>query len=204
VKFRTCNESPCSIPTRNSSFITNQANKFTVGIKFTFGFSLGNSFRIRFSTNKQLIDVLISPQKLIVQHLLDRAQEFIRPNTALKAQRIGQHVTHFMPIFIPWNKQSSSNELNDGPLPVSSLSLKNDQLVQKYSRRNKNQSVEVERCHSLLCKAISSIAPKSGIKRSFISIKKSDDDAPSAGGCERAQDEWIKRRGILVEAIEHR
>jgi hypothetical protein len=77
-----------------------------------------------------------------------------------------------MPIFMPWNKQSSSDELNDGPLPTSSLSLKSDRLVQKYSRCNKNQSVEVGRCHSLLRTAISSIASESGIKISFISIKK--------------------------------
>jgi hypothetical protein len=60
----------------------------------------------------------------------------------------------------------------DLPVPASSLFLKNDQLVDKYSRCNKNQSVEVVRCHSLLSKAISSIAPESGIKKSFISIKK--------------------------------
>jgi hypothetical protein len=103
---------------------------------------------------------------------LDRAQESIWPNTTVKVQRIGQHVTQFMPIFIPWNKQSRSNELNDGPRPAFSLSLKNDQLVQKYSRCNKNQSVEVGRCHSLLRKATSSIVPESGIKKSFLSIKK--------------------------------
>jgi hypothetical protein len=141
-------------------------------MKLTFGFSPGNSFSIRFSTNEQPIGVLISSQKVIVPHLFDRAQEFIRPNTAVKVQRIGQHVTQFMPIFIPWNRQSSSNELNDEPLPVSSLALKNDQLVQNYSRCNKNQSVEVGRCPNLLRKAISSIAPESGIKRSFILIKK--------------------------------
>jgi hypothetical protein len=60
----------------------------------------------------------------------------------------------------------------DLPVPASSLFLKNDQLVHKYSRCNKNQSVEVGRCHSLLQKAIPSIAPESVIKRSLISIKK--------------------------------
>jgi hypothetical protein len=57
-------------------------------------------------------------------------------------------------------------------LPASRLSLKRDQSVQKYSRCSKNQSVEVGRCQSLLRKTISSIAPESGIKRSFIAIKK--------------------------------
>jgi hypothetical protein len=60
----------------------------------------------------------------------------------------------------------------DFPVSAPSLFLKNDQLVQKYSRCNKHQSVEVGRCHSLLRNAISSIAPESDIKRSFISIKK--------------------------------
>jgi hypothetical protein len=60
----------------------------------------------------------------------------------------------------------------DLPVPASSLFFKNDQLVHKYSRCNKNQSLEIGRCHSLLRKATSSIAPESGIKRSFISIKK--------------------------------
>jgi hypothetical protein len=41
-----------------------------------------------------------------------------------------------LPFIIPPDDRHSS-------LPASSLSLKNDQLVQKYSRRNKNQSVEV-------------------------------------------------------------
>jgi hypothetical protein len=59
----------------------------------------------------------------------------------------------------------------DLPVPASRLSLKNAQLVHKYSRCNKNQSGDVGRCHNLLRKAISSIAPERGIKRSFISIK---------------------------------
>jgi hypothetical protein len=60
----------------------------------------------------------------------------------------------------------------DLPVPASRLSLRNDQLMHKYSHCNKHQSIEAGRCHSLLRKAISSIAPESGIKRSFISIKK--------------------------------
>jgi hypothetical protein len=62
-------------------------------MKLTFGFTPGNSFSIRFSTNERPIGVLISSQNVIVRHLFDRAQEFIRPNTDVKVQRIGQHVT---------------------------------------------------------------------------------------------------------------